>query len=203
MTFAFSALLTRDWLTAGPARGLAVAVALATSFACMPNPQSVKERRVNYDRSGLKGELILDAVPDNINRVDAVFGDVIKLIGYTLDPLKPGRGTTVKVTYYWSPTGPIAEDYKVFIHGDAIGGQGSRIHGDHFPASGKYPTDVWQVGEVIVDEFKMSIPPGYGAPAVGFYTGFYKGNYRVPLTQAGRAPSGRDNRSMAVRIQFN
>ncbi|MEL7369479.1 MAG: hypothetical protein AAFN74_11240 [Myxococcota bacterium] len=177
----------------------------AASFgaACMPNPQSVKERRVNFDRDGLRGRLLLDKAPPDMKRVDSVFGEAARLMGYTLDPAAPGRGSTVTVTYYWSALKPIAEDYMVFVHGDAIGGKGSRIHRDHYPARGLYPTDVWQVGEVVMDRFSVSIPPGYGAPALGLYTGLYKGNYRVPLTEAGRAPGSSDNRSMAVRIQFN
>lgn len=171
--------------------------------ACMPNPQSVKEHRVNFPRDGLKGRLILDAAPQSMTRIDAVFGRHIKLLGYTISPEQPARGATAEVTYFWSALEPIAEDYMVFIHGDSIGGKASRLHADHFPAQGDYPTDVWQPGEVIVDRFKVGIPPGYGAPALGLYSGMYKGNYRVPLTDRGRVPGGTDNRSMAVRIQFN
>ena len=188
-----------SWAGHGP---LGVLLSVVLLAGCMPNPQSVKERRVNFDRTGLKGQLILDAAPDGIHRVDAVFGDAIRLLGYRLEPAKPVRGSAVQVSYYWTALKPVAEDYMVFIHGDAIGGRASRLHGDHYPARGRYPTDVWQPGEVVVDRFKISIPPGYGAPAVGLHSGLYKGSYRVPLTDAGKAPSGRDNRSMAVRIQF-
>ena len=183
-------------------RLLLAVVAAAGVMACLPNPQSVKERRDSFDRTGLKGTLLLDAPPETMKRVDAVFGDAIRLLGYTLDPAQPARGGTVKVTYYWSAIKPIAEDYKVFVHGDAIGSKVRRLHGDHFPAQGRYPTDVWQVGEVVVDRFQVPIPPGYGASALGLYSGLYKGKYRVPLSDAGKAPGGRDNRSMAVRIQF-
>ena len=178
-------------------------VASLVGWACMPNPQSVKERRMNFERDHLQGRLIVGEPPADMTRVEAEFGDVIKLLGYTLDPPAPVRGQTVEVKYYWTALKPLAEDYMVFIHGDAIGGQASRLHADHFPAKGEYPTDVWQEGEVVVDPFKVSIPPGYGASAVGLYSGLYKGDYRVPLTRHGRAPGGRDNRSMAVRIQFN
>ena len=183
--------------------GVALLVGAAALAACLPNPQSVKERRLGFDRSELKGRLILESPPADMHRVDAVFGDSLRLLGYTLNPAQPARGSRVEVTYYWSALRPIAEDYMVFIHGDAIGGRASRLHADHYPAKGDYPTDVWQVGEVVVDRFTVGIPPGYGGSAVGLHSGLYKGNYRVPLTDAGRAPGGRDNRSMAVRIQFN
>ena len=181
---------------------VAWAAVLALGASCMPNPQSVKERRASFDRRDLRGRLLVDKAPDNIHRVDAVFGDVIRLLGYTLTPTEPARGDRVLVTYYWTALKTVDEDYKVFVHGDAIGGQASRLHGDHFPAGGDYPTDVWQIGEVVVDRFSVPIPPGYGGSALGLHSGLYKGKYRVPLTDAGKKPGGRDNRSMAVRIQF-
>ncbi len=173
--------------------------------ACMPNPQSIKERRESFDRSRLKGRVLLERVPDHIERVDAVFGDAIKLVGYTLEPERPTRGSEFVVTYYWTALKTVDEDYLVFIHGDPLGGtqRPRRLHGDHYPAFGKYPTDVWQPGEVIVDRFELDIPPGYSAPALGLYSGLYKDKYRLPLTEPGRKPGSRDNRSMAVEIRFN
>ena len=184
-----------------PVRVLAAMSALSL-IACLPNPQSVKERREGFDRAGLEGELILSSAPSDMVKVGANFGDQVKLEGYKLDPARPTPGDRVHVTYYWSALRPVDEDYKVFVHGDAIGGQAGRIHGDHFPARGKYPSDVWQKGEIIVDEFVMWVPPGYGPKRLGFYTGLYKGNYRVPLKDGGARPKERDNRSLAVEINF-
>ena len=60
-------------------------------------------------------------------------------------------------------------------------------------AKGKYPSDVWQVGEVVVDSFKIWIPPNYGPKRLGLWSGLYKGNYRVPVTSAGRTRKTGDN----------
>lgn len=169
---------------------------------CLPNPQSVKERREQFPRDDLIGSLILDSVPSDAEPVKAVFGNRIELLAYRLDPPTPRPGDRVAVTFYWSATGIVDEDYQVFVHGDAIGGQAGRIHGDHFPGDEKYPTDVWQKGEVIVDRFKIFIPPGYGPKKLGLHTGLYKGNYRVPLTDKGVKPGASDNRSLAVTMTF-
>ncbi len=178
------------------------AAVLTALVGCLPNPQSVLERREHYDRSGLMGDLIVPERPAGFEEVGAIFGDHIELVGYTLDPPAPRPGDSVTVTFFWSITEVLEEDYQVFVHGDAIEGKGARIHGDHFPALKKYPTDVWQVGELIADPFSLDIPPGYGAKRLGLNTGLYKGNYRVPLTSPGKKPSGRDNRSLAVEIRF-
>lgn len=179
---------------------LAIAL-LGLGLGCLPNPQSVKERRENFPREGLKGELIFSSEPPDLQRVDAVF-DRIKLVGFTLDPKVPAPGDRVKVTFYWTAVRQVAEDYQVFVHGDPIGGNAPRIHGDHYPAKGQYPTDVWQVGELVADPFIIWVPPGYGPKKLGIHTGLYKENYRVPLTDPGLRPNAGENRSLAVELTF-
>jgi hypothetical protein len=180
----------------------ALALGGALAGACLPELQSVKERRESFDRDGLLGGVILDAPPPDMKPVGAVFGERVKLVGYTLSPPKPPPGGTVEVSFFWQALRPMAEDYQVFVHGDAVGEKQSRIHGDHYPAGGRYPTDVWQEGEIVRDTFEIFIPPGYGAKHLGLFTGLYKGSYRVPLTDAGVRPRTGDNRSRAVDIFF-
>lgn len=175
---------------------------LLIGAGCLPEVQSVKERRESFDRSALRGSVIVDRPPSDMQPVGAVFGERARLLGYTLEPARPPPGGRVYVTFYWSAIRPMAEDYEVFIHGDAVGEKQSRIHGDHYPAGGRYPTDVWQPGEIVKDEFSVFIPPGYGAKHLGLFTGLYKGSYRVPLTDAGVRPRTGDNRSRAVDIFF-
>jgi hypothetical protein len=170
--------------------------------ACLPNPQSVKEHRESFDRSDLLGTMILESPPAQMKPVGAVFGGRLKLLGYTLDPEQPRPGDRISVTYFWTALKTVDEDYEVFVHGDAITGKSSRLHGDHFPADGDYPTDVWQVGEIVVDPFKIWVPPGYGPKQLGLFTGLYKDKYRVPLTDRGLAHGTGDNRSRAVEIVF-
>lgn len=188
---------------------------------CLPNPQSVAERRASFPRDELRGEqglfggllstlglakkkttVILQALPPGVVRVDGEFGRSIKLLGYQMEPTTPVAGNVVQVTLYWSATREVEEDYQVFVHGDAIGGQATRLHADHYPALGQYPTDVWQEGEVVADPFSLWIPPGYGAPQLGLYMGLYKGDYRVPLTSSGLAPPGTEDRLQAITISF-
>jgi hypothetical protein len=204
--------VTRVWGTRSPVpvsgRDFRAAVlalscaAIACASACLPEPMSVKERREKFDRGSLQGSLLLETTPTAMRPIGAEFGGRAKLLGYTMSPERPNPGDRIEITFYWTATGPMAEDYQVFIHGDGIGGQASRIHGDHFPANGKYPTDVWREGDVIVDRFTMWIPPGYGAKQLGIYTGLYVGNHRVPLTNRGMVESDNENRSRAITITF-
>lgn len=170
--------------------------------ACLPNPQSVKERRASFDRRSLAGTVILESPPANMVRVDAEFG-TLKLLGYTLDPAVPKRGDKVEIRFYWTTSAPVDEDYQIFVHGDAVGGGARRIHADHFPADGAYPTDVWQPGEIVVDPFSVRIPSAFGPAQLAINTGLYKENFRVPLTNRGLAPADKENRSQAVTLNFS
>jgi hypothetical protein len=170
--------------------------------ACLPKPESVREHRENFDREAIRGSLLLETPPIDMHRVDAEFGSRAKLLGYTTDPASPQPGDRTTIKLYWTATAPMAEDYQVFVHGDAIGGNASRLHGDHYPADGKYPTDVWREGDVVVDPFVIWIPPGYGPKQLGIYLGLYFGNYRVPLSSHGLAPADSENRSQAITLNF-
>src|SRR5688500_18651411 len=129
--------------------GASLIIVLASQLAvaaCLPDPMSVKERRELFDRDNLQGSLLFNAPSPNMVKVGAEFGGKARLLGYTMKPESPRPGDRVTITFYWTAIAPMAEDYEVFIHGDAIGGNSSRLHGDHYPAKGEYPTDVWRVG---------------------------------------------------------
>ena len=177
-------------------------VAMGLCGGCLPQVQSVRERRESFDRKALEGSVLVGKPPEGMTPVGAVFAERAQLLGYTLDPPKPRPGSRVRVRFYWSTLRPMAEEYKVFVHGDAVGEKQSRIHGDHFPAGGRYPTDVWRVGDVIRDEFGLFVPPGYAAKHLGLFIGLYKGNYRVPITDPSGRPRTGDNRLRAVDIFF-
>jgi len=179
---------------------LAGAVVLA---ACLPNPQSVKERRESFDRSDLKGEVILNAVPEDARPVKTMFEGAIELVAVRAKPAEPSPGDEVELEYFWRVERPFARDVKVFIHGDALGGgEARRIHGDHWPARGRYPTGVWQVGEIIRDRFTLRIPSDYGPRRLGLHSGLYKGKDRLDITDRGRVTASADDRALAVEFRF-
>jgi hypothetical protein len=184
-------------------RSVPVALLALGLTACLPKPESVKEHRENFDRESIRGSLLLETPPMEMKKVESEFGGKAKLLGYVVQPESPQPGDRVSVKLFWTALSPMAEDYQVFVHGDAIGGNASRIHGDHFPAEGKYPTDVWREGDVVVDTFTLWVPPGYGPKQLGIYVGLYLGNYRVPLTNKGLVPSDNENRSQAITLSFN
>ena len=91
-------------------------------------------------------------------RLSASFADQIDLLGYSLsgDTLTPGE--SLGLTLSWSPRGRPSNDYTVFVHLLDDQGQLQR-QADSSPKSGKYPTSVWDAGEVIADTHTLSLAP--------------------------------------------
>ena len=91
-------------------------------------------------------------VPDTL--LPARFDDQIDLRGYNLsvDRLLPGE--SLDLTLFWAPRGRPMRDYTVFVHLLDSSGQ-LRAQADSPAASGKYPTSVWDAGEVIADSHTL------------------------------------------------
>ncbi len=91
-------------------------------------------------------------------RLDANFGDRIKLIGYDWN------GDSLVL--YWQCLARVDRDYTVFVH--ALDDNGKIIaQADREPQAGNYPTSLWDIGEQVRDEYPLTIT---GARvAIGLY----------------------------------
>jgi len=104
------------------------------------------------------------AVPEHTLDVD--FGGQVRLVGYDMQR----EGAALRLHTYWQALQPLAVDYTIFVH--LLGENGDLIvQHDAQPQSGRYPTSIWDVGELVVDEVELSWPP-VAAPAqiaIGLY----------------------------------
>lgn len=113
-------------------------------------------------------------------------GPSIKLTGYRLETDRTVAGDIVPLTLYWQATGAVAQRYTVFAHvinaHDVLWGQR-----DSEPGGGLRPTDTWQPGETIQDNYGLPIlagtPPGEYQIEIGLYDA--STGQRLPLTGAG------------------
>jgi 4-amino-4-deoxy-L-arabinose transferase-like glycosyltransferase len=100
-----------------------------------------------------------------------VFGGKIALLGYTLPDEVPAGGAE-PVILFWQALGDMDEDYTVFLH--AVDGRGRRWgQDDRRPNQGGYPTPVWNVGDVIVDQYWPTIDPCAPEGNVQLIAGLY------------------------------
>jgi hypothetical protein len=107
--------------------------------------------------------------------VDAPLGDVVTLLGATLEPalrdLEPG--TSLAVTLVWRAEAEMTTSYRVFLH--LVGPDGGMVdQSDGEPANWTRPTTGWLPGEVVLDQRVLSLPgeltPGEYRLVAGLYT---------------------------------
>ncbi|MDB4278767.1 hypothetical protein N9917_04125, partial [Deltaproteobacteria bacterium] len=89
-----------------------------------------------------------------------------------------GAGQRFEVTWYWRVLGKAPSGYEVFVHVD---GQGLRLHGDHIPVDGHYPTKLWETGDVIVDTQELLVPANYPIGDYTMYVGLFSGSKRLEV----------------------
>jgi hypothetical protein len=138
---------------------------------------------------------VLSAPPRIEHPVGASFEDKIELVGYDLElphGSYVGAGESFKVTWYWRALRPVPGGQKIFLH---IDGQGQRLNGDHEPVGDKYPTRLWDTGDVVVDEQTLAVPANYRPGEYTMFIGFYSGESRLaivrgPKDDANRVPAG-------------
>jgi len=106
------------------------------------------------------------------NPMHAVFGDKIALTGYSLDRRSLRPGESIQLDLWWEGLTDMAQDYKVFVHlmlpPDAVWAQQDRQ-----PQDGAALTSTWEPGQVVEDQYTLTVPPdappGIYDVAVGLY----------------------------------
>ena len=168
----------------------------ALAAGCIEPAPGAGNRHRSVDRSAASRYLNPAARPQHA--AHAVFGGAIELVGWDLEPerLEPGHAATL--TLYWRSLEEMETGWRVFVHLDVHEGQ-ERIHGDHWPAGGTYPTDAWRKGDLVRDPVRFSVPPGLRADGVDAWIGWYAGEERLHISNAGEVRhDGSDRLLLAV-----
>jgi hypothetical protein len=111
------------------------------------------------------------------------FDGKIELVGWALDKPEVAKGETVTVSFFFRCKAPVGDDWLVFIHGDGSQGGAHRIFGDHAPLQGLYSTSEWKEGEILRDDYLLTVPANYPYRQFTLWMGFWKGNDRLPVAQ--------------------
>jgi hypothetical protein len=106
----------------------------------------------------------------------AVLGDLAELVGATFAPPSVSVGDSTRVVLVFRAIKPTTDDWQVFVHVEDAEGRGERINADH---ALRVPTSSWKSGDVIQDEFVLTLPSGWRARAVNVFVGLW-----LPTTNA-------------------
>jgi hypothetical protein len=160
--------------------------------ACIERPfeGAAPPPRTQIDRNALREAM--QPPPPDITPVGAVFANAAELVGYKVEPPTLVAGQRAKITLYWRCLGEM-EPWHIFVHLDSANAA-ERIHAEHDPVGGRFPTDQWKPGDYIDDAFWF-VP---GQNPLLMYVGFYsQGDQRLPLTNPGRGRDDGNNRLLA------
>jgi hypothetical protein len=106
----------------------------------------------------------------------AVLGDLAELVGATFAPPSVSPGDATRVVLVFRVIKPTTDDWQVFVHVEDAEGRGERLNADH-PL--RVPTSTWKAGDLVQDEFPLTLPPGWRARAVNVFVGLW-----LPSTNA-------------------
>jgi hypothetical protein len=103
-------------------------------------------------------------LPPDAHRLNLPAGDGLSLIGMAAPQPAPGQPWPVRLV--WRADGAIAYDWSVSLR-PTVGGQplaqpeGGIVQQDlAHPVHGAYPTSRWLSGEVVADDYFITLPPG-------------------------------------------
>ncbi|HKO48675.1 MAG TPA: glycosyltransferase family 39 protein [Polyangiaceae bacterium] len=119
------------------------------------------------------------------DKLDVLGWDTLDLDGHPVDAVEPGRRYVFVI--YYRVVQPISGAWETFIHVD---GFQRRFNGDHPVLAGKYPFNLWHVGDFIADRSEFALEPHFGAGKYRVYFGLYSGNKRLEVRR-GQAEENR------------
>jgi hypothetical protein len=123
----------------------------------------------------------------SLRTAEVQFGESITLLGYA-PQLQPGQ---LQLTLYWQTDQPLDQSWTVFVH--VLNGAGSLVaQRDSQPRDGRYPTSVWDQGEVVDDSHPIrllsGLPEGNYQVVVGLYS--LDSGERLPVLDSQGNPVG-------------
>ena len=126
--------------------------------------------------------------------LEAIFGDLISLTGYSLSNNSIVAGNNLRLEISWMALDDINRDYTIFVHLiDSQDQPWAMVDGQ--PLGGTHPTSVWAVGETVVDRIALQLdqetPTGEYRIQLGWYD----------LSTMDRLPAtGQDDRVLVDRV---
>lgn len=101
---------------------------------------------------------------------NVTFGNTARLIGY--DASSTAANDIIPITLYWESIAADPIDYTVFVH--LLDTNGNLVaQADSLPQNGRFPTSIWEAGEIIADEHQFHLPEKLQAGEYAVIIGLY------------------------------
>ena len=146
---------------------------------------------------------VLTTLPEGVTPLNINFGEMMRLEGYTVTPRQIAPSTPMDLTLYWRVLQPMDDLYSVAIKGFGRAHNGELIaRDDSYPDAGRWPTTLWEPGQVIADRWRIWISGQTLTPTVA--------RLKVDVYQLGaengqiinRLPAKIDDQSVSLPVEF-
>ncbi|MCX7840752.1 MAG: hypothetical protein N2559_15060, partial [Anaerolineae bacterium] len=100
---------------------------------------------------------------------EAVLTNRVRVLGYDVTR----ASDELRITLYWSPLAKLHRDYTTFVH--LLDARGNKVAqgNDHQVGGVFYPTTLWEIGEILRDEFVITLPPDFVSGTYTLVAGMY------------------------------
>jgi hypothetical protein len=122
-----------------------------------------------------------------LRTTDVEFGERIMLLGYDQELLDNG----LELSLYWQAERPLDQNWTVFVH--LVDSAGTLVaQRDSQPRDGRYPSSVWDPGEVVDDRHFLALPSNLSDGVYHVVAGLYSiaSNDRLPVLDGEGNPIG-------------
>ena len=97
-------------------------------------------------------------MPSAAQQTNYTFGGKLALTGYTLDNPSIKSGQTLDFTLFWQNLAITENSYAIFAHLTETEPWLIHAQGDQRPWKGEFPTNLWDLNEIVMDEYQIQIP---------------------------------------------
>jgi hypothetical protein len=102
----------------------------------------------------LQGEAQL---PTDLHKVELVYEDKIRWLGYTVQQTRVRPGETLDITLYWQAQKALDKNYSLglrLLEPDQL----ELLRLNTYPGGGLWQTTLWSPGEIIADHYRLRLP---------------------------------------------
>ena len=186
----------RRWLGTGRGRIFASVVALTLGLFAAIVPW-------RYLRPAYASSVVSTSAFQEATALDVRFGEAIRLLAFRAVPTSARPGEQVKLTLYWQTDKKLDSDVMVFVQLAPTDPERWVAGFNDYLGSPRYPTGVWQAGEVIEQVYQLQLPDDVPTPSLYWFgVGLCDepGGERLPGTADGAPLPGGTVRLGTLRV---
>jgi arylsulfatase A-like enzyme len=114
----------------------------------------------NQHRYVVSQNILAEAPATMTQRLDLGVDGAFRVLGYELPDRPVRRGGALPITLYYEVERATDENYFFLVEAELPPGHPplGHMHAEHYPLNGRYPTTMWNAGEVLRDHCEITLP---------------------------------------------